>query len=351
MHWPALSLASVALDAREFFMNLFTGALRGDFLSLVVVASVALVVLRFTVAKWLFTLIKQIVIFGGLAFAVWFGAHAIEARWGPAAGQAVLYVGGTVVLGLFFIMLYMFFLRRAREKEMLARGVDPRVAKRTTPNRTAMRVGAGPLAGQGVPVHYEKASVMPVAAGAGSGQGMAAGVGYATAAPRPVDHDASRLEETLKKLNILGAAKEQNLVTVAVLILVAQFGVFTSRTISAPNHSVGLVLFSIFIALSVVFVKTAYKNYLKGITHFTFAIIFAFVLSALILVYWQQRFACGDFPQAELIDAACMGAAATDEVPITWATVVDPRFYFASDGLIAAITGVAFSTLLTKGGS
>ncbi len=334
MSLSAFPLARFHVETGEFITNIFTNAFEGDLLSLVVLAIVALIILKFVAARWVFTLVKQIMIFGGLAFAVGYGAFGdggIGDRYGDTAGQVFLVVGGTIVAGLFFIMLYMFFLRRRREKALIAEGMDPEEVRKTVSAKrsqkagrsTSMRVGAGSLSGQGMPVHYQRAGgSKAAAAGAagGGGSGAAAGTGAAAA---PADAEMSRMEETLKKMNVLGATKEQNLLTVSVLILVAQFGVFTSRTVAAPNAGVGMALFAIFVVAAAVFVMTAYENRMKGIVHFVYATIFALVASVVLLVYWQGN---------------------------SWTTAVDPGFFFASDALIAAITGVAFSTLLTKGG-
>lgn len=355
----ALSLPTPPLaegHVGEFFRNIFTGAFDGDLLSIVVLAIVALIILRFIAARWVFVLVKQIMIFGGLGFAVWYGAFGdggIGDRWGETAGQAFLVVGGAIVTVLFFIMLYMFAVRRKREKALVASGMHPDEARKIAfgkgaksmegkkGKKSTMRVGSGSLQGQGLPVHFQKSS--PKAAGAGGGGGSTQGSGQ-----HPEDLEVSRMEETLKRMNVLGATKEQNLLTVSVLILVAQFGVFTSRTVSAPNATVGMTLFGIFVVAAAVFVMTAYEDRMKGIIHFVYATIFALVLSGFLLVYWAQTFECGGYNNAELISDACANGA--DNAAVTWATVLQPRFYFASEGLIAMITGVAFSTLLTKGG-
>lgn len=331
MSLSALPLAHFHVETGGFIARIFTKAFEGDLLSLVVLAIVALIIIKFVAARWVFTLAKQTMIFGGLAFAVGYGAFGdggIGDRFGDTAGQVFLVVGGTIVAGLFFVMLYIFFLRRRREKALIAEGMDPEQARKTVAAKksgrgASMRMGAGSLSGQGLPVHYEKAG-RPKATGAAAsgGGGGAVPMGGATAAT-PADMEASRMEETLKKMNVLGATKEQNLLTVSVLILVAQFGVFTSRTVAAPNAGVGMALFGIFVVAAAVFVMTAYENRMKGIVHFVYATIFALVASVVLLVYWQGN---------------------------SWAVAVDPGFFFASDALIAAITGVAFSTLLTKGG-
>lgn len=326
----------------DFVKNLFTGALAGDMLSLFVVGLVVLLLIRLLFARWVFTLSKQLLLFGGLGFAVWWSSGEITERFGQNAGYAVLAVGGLVTLAMLWAMLYTFFKRRAREGASSAvtkrgqraeKGGPARIASkkaRSEPGKaTRTRVGSGILGGQGLKVHQESASpevsfeTAPAAAGGGGG---GAGGGATPTGGAPVQAHGHGLEDVLSKINVLGANKDQSLLTVMVLILVAQFGVFTSKTIAAPSAQVGMVIAGVFAAGAVVFVKTSYQNYWRGVTHFVFATVFAVGLSVLMLVYWQT------------------------EPDYSWAQAMNPYIYFASDGLIAAITAVAFSTLLTKGG-
>lgn len=318
----------VAATAGEFFTNLVTGVKDGDPLALVIVGIVALVILRFVLARWMWTLVKQAVIFGGLAYGVYRASGALTDRGYETIGLTLRYGGFAVLAILLFAMLYMFFLRRAREKDAADRKAG-KVSAGETGGGTTMRVGGGPLKGQGLPVTHEatKREKSPASAGP--------------------DDSPGRLEDVLSKVNVLGASKDQNILTVFVLIMVAEFGVFTSKTIPAPNAQIGMVLFGIFLVAAVVFVKTSYKNYWTGVRHFVFATVFALVLAVVMLAYWQAEYCDADqLAEGETVDE-CPDHAME---PLTLATATNPNFFFASDGLIAAITGVAFSTLLTKGG-
>lgn len=329
---PSQGPVAVSADsAKDFFVNLVTGVAHGDLLSIAVVGIVALVILRFAAARWVFTLAKQLLIFGGLGFAVWWSGQEVQQRYGDPLGQLVLYGGFAIVGVLLFAMLYMFFLRRTREQAFQETREPGRID--VGPGGHATRVGAGALQHQGLPVHRQK-----------TGATVHASPATAPMTPRPTPaggaapvEEHGRVEDLLRKINVLGASKDQNLLTVMVLILVAEFGVFTSRTIAAPDPQVGMVLFAVFAAGAVVFIKTSYKNYLTGIRHFVFATIFAVGLSLVMLVYWQQTYCVG-------------GGECVDPQALTWSVALNPNFYFQSDGLIAAITAVAFSTLLTKGG-
>lgn len=325
-------IASAHSGAGKFFANLFTGVASGDPLSLVVVSIVALLILRFVLARWMWTLLKQTIIFGGLGYGVWFASGAITDRWGAGVGAAFRYGGLAIVGILFFAMVYLFFLRRAREN---ASGTQKSPEGKARASAAATAPGAPRITKAGTPPGAPPAKATAAAAPTA-----------ASAAPDLPDEHHSRLEDMLKKVNVLGAAKDQNLLTVFVLILVAEFGVFTSKTVAAPSARIGMILFAIFLVGAIIFVKSSYKNYWTGVRHFVFATAFAVVLSVLMLVYWQTTYCDTSMLDANMTGGECPVSA---QAAIDWSLALSPSFYFASDALIASITGVAFSTLLTKG--
>ncbi len=330
---PGVPYALAASDATEFFANLVTGAKDGDPLSLLVVGIAVLIVLRFTAVRWVWLLAKQTFIFGGLAYAVHLvsGSALVVEGLGEGAARALRYAGFVVVGGLYLVMVYMFFLRRAHEKDAAGKKAHRDARRVTLHGPTTTRVGAGPLQGQGLAVTQKTQEVE-------------------VETKRPTgDAEPSRLEDVLRKINVLSANRDQNLMTVMLLILVAEFGVFSSFTIAAPSATVGMALFGALVVGAVVFVKTSYQDYWKGVRHFAFATVFAMALSVIMLVYWQGTYC--DTSAAVANATASSDCAGDPDAALSWAVALDPQFYFRSDGLIAAITGVAFSTLLTKGGA
>lgn len=359
MYRPPQTLAQAKTvdTAKDFFLNIFTGVQDGDVFSLVVVGIGVWVLARLLFARWVFTIVNNTMIAGGLGYAVWWGAKWLETEKGMTTTSQVLLIGGgLLVFILYFAMIYTAILRHQREKadqekptsekgKIALTGADPSTAhgRRMTvkPGTTTSRIGAGPLQHQNIPIHQTKGPATVEFEETGQAPGTPGGA-RPTAAGAESLHETTRLEDVLGKMNILGKSSDQNIMTVMVLILVAEFGVFTGKTIAAPNAQTGMFLAAIFAVGAIVFVKTSYKDYWRGVRHFVFATLFAVGLSLVMLVYWQTWCDAG----ATAAAAECVQMTGNSR----WSTVLDPNYYFASDGLIAAISAVAFSTLLTKGG-
>ncbi|MBD3204248.1 hypothetical protein GF327_08180 [Candidatus Woesearchaeota archaeon] len=108
---------------------------------------------------------------------------------------------------------------------------------------------------------------------------------------------------------------DKSLVTVLIYLIVAEFGVFSSPTLAAPNIKVGLLMFLIFIIGIILFVRKSYSNLKTGYTYlvssFVVGIFFAFILG----IVW------GSIPIEKLLSLD----------------------FFASDSLIALISGMSVS--------
>jgi hypothetical protein len=109
--------------------------------------------------------------------------------------------------------------------------------------------------------------------------------------------------------------KDKSLLSLLTYLTVAEFGVFSSVTMAAPNVKVGISFFIIFLIASIVFIKQSYKNYKKGLAHLVIALIVGFALSLLLGTLW------GNQPISNLISLN----------------------YFSSDSLVALISGMAVS--------
>ena len=95
--------------------------------------------------------------------------------------------------------------------------------------------------------------------------------------------------DNFKNLFTLESFKnDKSLLSVITFLVVAQFGAFSSVTITAPNVKVGLIIFFISILLSFVFIKQSYKNYKKGLTHIFIAFILGSILSIVLGHYWAD---------------------------------------------------------------
>lgn len=109
--------------------------------------------------------------------------------------------------------------------------------------------------------------------------------------------------------------KDKSLLSLLTYLTVAQFGVFSSITMAAPNFKVGLSFFAIFVIAALIFIKQSYKNYKRGLVHLGIALIVGFTLSLILGTLWVNQ-------------------SLSDLLSIN---------YFSSDSLVALITGMAVS--------
>ncbi len=128
--------------------------------------------------------------------------------------------------------------------------------------------------------------------------------------------------QALHPKNLLSALHDRSILAVLSYMVVAQFGVFSGVTISAPNETVGLVFFGFFVVAALVFIKSTYHNYLVGIRHLAIALVFGMALSIFLGNIWTS------VPITELLSLA----------------------YFKSSALVALVTGLAVSLFMGSKG-
>jgi len=116
--------------------------------------------------------------------------------------------------------------------------------------------------------------------------------------------------------------RDNPLGTVILYLIVAEFGIFSSKTISAATPETGLVFFIIFMSLAFIFIKYTYKCYITGLKHLAVAFIIGFILSIVLGHFW------GAIPLKDLLSIN----------------------YFASDALVALITGLSLSLFMSSKG-
>ena len=125
-----------------------------------------------------------------------------------------------------------------------------------------------------------------------------------------------RQQENIKEMFSKEALhNEKSLLSVLVYLIVAQFGVFSSPTLSAPNVQVGIIFFSIFIVGIIIFMKSSYKNLQTSVTYFGVTFLVGLLLSFALGILWGKN------TLPELLSAN----------------------FFTSDSLVAMITGMGFS--------
>lgn len=127
------------------------------------------------------------------------------------------------------------------------------------------------------------------------------------------------LATTVKEEISIGALRsDKRIGAVIAYIVIAEFGVFSSKTIAAPTVEAGLLFFVAFLLASVVFVRLTYHNYWRGLRHLTAALVFGGVLSIILGYFW------GGIPLDQLLSLS----------------------YFTTDALVALITGLALSLFM-----
>lgn len=125
-----------------------------------------------------------------------------------------------------------------------------------------------------------------------------------------------RQQENIKEMFSKEALhNEKSLLSVLVYLIVAQFGVFSSPTLSAPNVQVGIIFFSIFIVGIIIFMKSSYKNLQTSVTYFSVTFLVGLLLSFALGILWGKN---------------------------TLPELLSTNF-FTSDSLVAMITGMGFS--------
>ncbi|MBU0758563.1 MAG: hypothetical protein KKF44_10935 [Nanoarchaeota archaeon] len=99
-----------------------------------------------------------------------------------------------------------------------------------------------------------------------------------------IEHEEAHTENVKDMFSKESLKSDKSLITVLIYLIVAQFGVFSSPTLSAPNEKVGIMLFLIFAVGIFFFVKKTYKDQKVGFTYlaatFIVGIVFSFFLGS-----------------------------------------------------------------------
>jgi hypothetical protein len=144
---------------------------------------------------------------------------------------------------------------------------------------------------------------------------------YREQEPTPPEGPAPQpsLAGTVKdELSLASLKNDKRIGAVLAYVVIAEFGVFSSKTIAAPTIEAGLIFFVAFIVASSLFIRLTYHDYWKGIRHLAAALIIGSILSIALGYIW------GGIPLDQLLSLS----------------------YFASDALVALITGLALSLFM-----
>lgn len=115
---------------------------------------------------------------------------------------------------------------------------------------------------------------------------------------------------------------DRSLMAVISYVIIAEFGIFSSPTVPAPDTTAGMIFFGVFFIGALVFIRTTYKSYVKGIAHLLVATAFAILLSVFLGHFW------GKIPLGVLLSIN----------------------YFGTIALVAVVTGIAVSLLMGSRG-
>lgn len=140
--------------------------------------------------------------------------------------------------------------------------------------------------------------------------------------PTQVQSQGMLTRQALNPKNILASFHDRSLLAVLSYMVVAEFGVISGVTISAPNESVGLLFFAMFLIAALLFIKSTYHNYLTGLKHLFVALLIGAALSVILSNVWLN------VPLEELLALN----------------------YFKTNALVALVTGLAVSLFMGSKG-
>jgi hypothetical protein len=115
-----------------------------------------------------------------------------------------------------------------------------------------------------------------------------------------------------------GITSDKRIGAVIAYIIIAEFGVFSSKTISAPSIQTGLVFFIAFLIASLIFIRFTYQDYSRGLRHLAAALMAGGILSIILGAFW------GNIPIEQLLSLQ----------------------YFTTDALVALVTALALSLFM-----
>jgi hypothetical protein len=121
-----------------------------------------------------------------------------------------------------------------------------------------------------------------------------------------------------KILSVKALREDKKLGVVIAYLIVAEFGVISSKTVAAPNVNVGVGFFIVFMIAALFFIRQSYRDFKTGLRHFIVVFLLGGILSFILGYFW------GGHPLNELLSET----------------------YFLSDSMVAFITGIAVSLFM-----
>lgn len=136
----------------------------------------------------------------------------------------------------------------------------------------------------------------------------------------PAKAKEEKPKEGGRALGLQELSKDKTLASVLTYMVIAEFGVFSSKTIAAPKVETGLLFFGFFMFAALMFIKQSYANYMRGLQHLLVAVIVGAGISIVLGYSW------GNYPLEMLLSLE----------------------YFKTDCLVALVTGLAVSLFMSN---
>lgn len=99
--------------------------------------------------------------------------------------------------------------------------------------------------------------------------------------------DLNQLKDFKTFFSLDSLKNDKSLLSVLTFLVVAEFGVFSSVTITAPSIRMGVIILLIFLVLSFIFIKQSYRNYKKGLLHIIVTFVLGSILAVVLGHYWS----------------------------------------------------------------
>jgi|GEM_PF-5937172 len=127
-------------------------------------------------------------------------------------------------------------------------------------------------------------------------------------------------EPGISLTQLLTRTEDSTLGRIIIYLIIAEFGIFSSRTIAAVTAEAGLTFFIMFVGACFIFIRLVYTDYLVGLRHFGIVFLLGLILSLILGHFW------GGIPLEILFSPE----------------------YFGSDALVALITGISLSLFMSS---
>jgi hypothetical protein len=280
--------------AVQYMYGLPDEVLKGNVFAIVIfliLLYIAIYIIQKFTTLLLFVLKKVfLLIIVALAFYEFIRVFALKlASEGLTHDTLIFGIVGAVIGGLaLYIALYVAFhsiKRLQKEPGTVQEAAERQALDQPADSEQTRSVAPGPAGQAPESQRPEPQPVQPINAGEpGPVPPSLTAEARETAAPGPEPEKeqapAPSLSTTVKEeLSLTNLKNDKRIGAVVAYIVIAEFGVFSSKTIAAPTVEAGLMFFVAFMLASILFIRLTYHDYWRGIRHLFAALIIGSVLS------------------------------------------------------------------------